>query len=101
MLEIPFTATAADIKKAYYKAAIKCHPDKHPDDPEAEEKFKKVSQAYQVLSDPALRSKYDEYGKEATQGSGVEMDPKEFFNKIFGGGKFEVGDNHCSDFSSR
>jgi len=69
---------------------MKCHPDKHPDDPTAEETFKKVSQAYQVLSDPALKAKYDQHGKEATQGDGANMDPKEFFARMFGGGKFDV-----------
>jgi len=69
---------------------MKYHPDKNQGDPEAEEKFKKISEAYQVLSDPALKSKYDQFGKEAAKGDANMMDPKEFFNVMFGEGKFEV-----------
>ena len=63
-LSVSPTATDADIKKAYKKAALKWHPDKNPDKPEAAEKFKEVSQAYEVLSDPEKRKVYDQYGLE-------------------------------------
>ena len=54
-------ASADDIKKAYRKLALETHPDRNPGDPAAEERFKRVSEAYGVLSDAAKRSQYDEY----------------------------------------
>lgn len=55
-------ASAEDIKKAYRKAAMKYHPDRNPGDKEAEEKFKEVGEAYEVLSDDEKRARYDQYG---------------------------------------
>ena len=64
-------ATGSEIKKAYRKLAVKYHPDKNQDDPEAEEKFKEISAAYEVLSDEDKRAKYDRFGHEAyTSGGG-------------------------------
>ena len=63
-LSIQPTATQEEIKKAYKKAALKYHPDKNKDNPQASEKFKEVSQAYEVLSDPEKRKVYDQYGLE-------------------------------------
>ena len=63
-LGISSTATQDDIKKAYRKSALKWHPDKNKDNPNAGEKFKEVSQAYEVLSDPEKRKVYDQYGLE-------------------------------------
>ncbi|KAJ3039672.1 hypothetical protein HDV00_012016 [Rhizophlyctis rosea] len=82
------TATPAEIKKAYYMKAMKCHPDKNPDDPEADEKFKKISEAYQVLSDPQRRTFYNMHGKQSSGAEATFVDPEEFFKQQFGGDKF-------------
>lgn len=55
-------ASDDEIKKAYRKAAKACHPDLHPDDKEAEARFKEVNEAYEVLSDPQKRARYDQFG---------------------------------------
>ncbi len=65
LLEISKSASPEEIKKAYRKKAIQFHPDKNPGDPEAEKKFKEISEAYEVLSDEQKRQMYDRYGKEA------------------------------------
>lgn len=88
-LGISPTATAMEIKKAYRRKAMETHPDKHPNDPEAESKFQAVGEAYQVLSDPGLRSRYDEFGKDnAVPQQGFE-DATEYFTAIFGGDGFK------------
>lgn len=85
-------ASAADIKKAYRKKAIQYHPDKNPDDPKAEEMFKKAAAAYEVLSDPNKKARYDQYGHAAFEGGngfgggGMNMDDIfSQFGDIFGG----------------
>jgi molecular chaperone DnaJ len=70
-------APADEIKKAYRKRARELHPDANPDDPAAEAEFKKVAEAYEVLSDPEKRSRYDQFG--SASGPGIGGDP-------FGGG---------------
>ncbi|KAF2854336.1 DnaJ-domain-containing protein [Plenodomus tracheiphilus IPT5] len=65
------TATQDEIKKAYRKAALKWHPDKNKDNPQASEKFKECSQAYEILSDPEKRKTYDQYGLEFLLRGGV------------------------------
>jgi molecular chaperone DnaJ len=64
LLGVTKQATADELKKAYRKMAVKYHPDKNPDNPEAEKKFKEISEAYEVLNDPQKREIYDRYGKE-------------------------------------
>ncbi|HVI44457.1 MAG TPA: J domain-containing protein [Chitinophaga sp.] len=63
VLGVDKTATADQIKKAYRKLAVKYHPDKNPDDKTAEEKFKEINEAYEVLSDADKRKKYDQFGE--------------------------------------
>ena len=90
-------ADAAAIKKAYRKVAIKYHPDKNPDNPEAEEKFKEAAEAYEVLSDDQKRARYDQYGHAAMGGAaggggfGGGMNMEDIFSNfgdVFGGGGF-------------
>ncbi|KAG8932838.1 hypothetical protein FRC01_012171 [Tulasnella sp. 417] len=77
-----------DLKKAYRKKAIEFHPDKN-NAPDAEDKFKEISKAYQVLSDPNTRAVYDKNGKATVEGMGnLEQDPSAFFAKVFGGHRF-------------
>lgn len=89
LLDIKVDATSLEIKKAYRKAAIKLHPDKNPDDPNAAARFQEVGEAYQVLSDDTLRGKYDKYGKQESIPSEGFEDPAEFFSMIFGGEAFK------------
>jgi len=63
ILGVDKNASANDIKKAYRKLALKYHPDRNPDDKEAENRFKEVNEAYEVLSDPEKRKKYDQFGQ--------------------------------------
>lgn len=102
ILEISPTADEKEIKKAYKKMALKWHPDRHLENKEvAEEKFKQIAQAYQVLSDPEKRKIYDQYGKKGIEGgmgsgSGFQnmsgdthfqfTDASEIFKNFFGSG---------------
>jgi molecular chaperone DnaJ len=82
ILEVPKSADADTIKKAYRKVAMKYHPDRNPDDKSAEEKFKEAAEAYEILSDADKRARYDRYGHDAVsgnarggfQGGGMNMD---------------------------
>ena len=82
------SCSESEIKRAYYLAARKAHPDKNPDDPEASQKFQRVGEAYQVLSDAALRAKYDSRGKEGL-GEHAFVDASAFFAAIFGSDQME------------
>ena len=67
-LGVSKSASAAEIKKAYRKMAIKYHPDKNPDDATAEGKFKEAAEAYEILSDDNKKARYDQYGNAAFEG---------------------------------
>ena len=96
-------ASQDEIKKAYRKLALKYHPDKNPDDQEAEKKFKEAAEAYAVLSDEQKRSRYDQFGHAGVgmgdnpgqggfSGGGIHMSMDDIFSQfgdIFGGSPFE------------
>ena len=93
VLGISKGASAAEVKKAYRKKAIEFHPDKNPGDAAAEESFKKAAEAYEVLSDPDKKARYDQFGHAAFEGGGgfggggMNMDDIfSQFGDIFGGG---------------
>ena len=86
LIGVPRTATADEIKKAYRQRAREFHPDANPDDAAAAEQFKKIAQAYQVLSDDQQRARYDRYGDAGVGGarSGPSADD------VFGGGLGDI-----------
>jgi curved DNA-binding protein CbpA len=84
LLGVSTNATAGEMKKAYYKKARLCHPDKNPDDPQAAQKFQELGQAYNTLSNEQLRAHYDKNGKSETAEQENAMDPMVFFNVMFG-----------------
>lgn len=95
ILGVAKSASEAEIKKAYRKKAVQYHPDKNPGDAAAEERFKKAAEAYEVLSDPNKRARYDQYGHQAFEGGfgggGMNMDDifsqfGDIFGGAFGGG---------------
>ncbi|KAF7304765.1 hypothetical protein MKEN_01190600 [Mycena kentingensis (nom. inval.)] len=83
LLEVPPSASEADLKKAYRKKALRLHPDKGGDP----ELFKEVTHAYEILSDPDRRSIYDARGEAGLEQGGMGgMDPQDLFSQLFGGG---------------
>ncbi|HDZ05883.1 hypothetical protein LCGC14_0122770 [marine sediment metagenome] len=127
ILEIDKKATQADIKKAYRKLARKLHPDLNPNDKTAQEKFQRINEANEVLSDPEKRKKYDQYGKDwehadayeqakrnqrssssgnrgsYSRSSGANEDFSDFFESMFGGGGggFRGGGQRTSQFKGQ
>ena len=88
MLGVAPEATESEIKKGYMKKARLMHPDKNPDDPEAKEKFQKLGEAYQVLSNADARAKYDARGKEGLDEMSF-MDASQFYQMLFGSEEFD------------
>lgn len=95
VLGVAKSASAEEIKKAYRKLAIKYHPDKNPDDKSAEDKFKEAAEAYEVLSSPEKKQRYDQFGHAGVGGAagggygGGGMNMEDIFSQfgdIFGGG---------------
>jgi molecular chaperone DnaJ len=91
VLGVGRSAADEEIKRAYRKLAVKFHPDKNPDDAHAEEKFKELGEAYDVLIDPDKRGAYDRFGHAAFTQSGAGFgggfhDPFDIFREVFSGG---------------
>ena len=99
VLEVSKNASEADLKKAYRRLAMKYHPDRNPDDKEAEERFKEAKEAYEVLTDPQKRAAYDQFGHAGVDptmggggfrggaGAGFGDIFDDIFGDIFGGGR--------------
>lgn len=90
VLDVGRGADENEIKKAYRKLAIQFHPDKNPNNKEAEDKFKEATEAYEVLRDPEKRGRYDRYGHAGLEGmdidfGGFSMNLDEVFDDVFGG----------------
>ena len=105
ILEIDKSASEADIKKAYRKLARKYHPDLNPNDATAKQKFQKINEANEVLSDTDKRKKYDQYGKDWQQSEQFEQAQKQqrqggSRQGFQGGGDFGGGEDF-SDFFER
>lgn len=109
ILGVDKSANADEIKKAYRKVAIKFHPDKNPDDPTAEDKFKEAAEAYEVLKDPEKRQRYDRFGHDGVKGGfgggaggGMSMDDIfSQFGDIFGNGGGSPFDSFFGGSSGR
>lgn len=113
ILELPNTASADDIKKAYRKLAKQYHPDANPNDATAKKKFQQINEANEVLSDPEKRKKFDKYGKDWQHGDAYEKQARQqqqysqqyggfdneagfsdFFSSMFGGGGRRTSSRH-------
>ena len=95
VLGVGRNASEEEVKRAYRKLAVKFHPDKNPDDPHAEEKFKELGEAYDVLMDPEKRAAYDRFGHAAFAPGGIGFggfhDPFDIFREVFSGSGFGGG----------
>lgn len=93
VLGVAKDAAKKDIDNAYRKLAVKYHPDRNPDDKEATERFKEAAEAYEVLSDPQRRQRYDQYGHAGVAGQTHDFNSVEdifdVFGQMFGGGMFD------------
>src|SRR5947199_7377845 len=97
ILGVPKTATEDDIKKAFRKLARKHHPDVNPGDKAAEEQFKKINEAYEVLSDKEKRAKYDRFGQNWK--TGQQFTPPPDWGAAPGGGYTYTTGGEGADFS--
>lgn len=89
ILGVERSATDDELKKAYRKLALKHHPDRNQDDPDAGRRFKEAAEAYEVLGDPEKRRIYDQLGHDGLRGRGFQaggIDPRDIFEQFFGGG---------------
>lgn len=96
ILGVNRSASNEEIKSAYRKLAMKYHPDQNQGDKEAEDKFKEVAEAYEVLRDPDKRNMYDRFGHEGLRGGsygGGFHDPFDIFREVFGGGFGSIFDD--------
>ena len=109
VLAVERTASDGELKSAYRKLAMQFHPDRNPNNPEAEEKFKACSEAYQVLSDPDKRAAYDRYGHAGVNGAGgfpgggspfQQGDLGDIFGDLFGE-MFNMGGNRRASRQQR
>ena len=108
-LEVEKTASAEDLKRAYRKLAMQHHPDRNPDDPEAERKFKEINEAYAILKDDKARAAYDRFGHAAFENSVGPGGPggfdftgfadifDEMFGEFMGGRRGNGGVQHGAD----
>src|SRR5512140_836695 len=92
--QVQRTATDQEIKSSYRRLAMQYHPDRNPDNKDAEEKFKECSEAFEVLSHPEKRETYDRFGHAGANGHGFDFSGtnftdifEEFFGDVFGGGR--------------
>ncbi|MGE4285734.1 MAG: molecular chaperone DnaJ [Phycisphaerae bacterium] len=101
VLGVSKQASADEIKKAYRRLALKYHPDKNQGDKEAEDKFKECAEAYEVLSNPEKRQRYDQFGHEGLRGSGMHDYSHMNVNDIFSNFGDIFGDFFGGGFSSQ
>ncbi len=101
VLGVPSDAAPEDLKKAYRKLAMKLHPDRNPDDAKAEQGFKEINEAYDILKDPDKRRTYDQFGHAAFEHGGTRADGFPFgADAAAGGGFADIFDEMFGDFVS-